>query len=256
MISKLVKYIMTDILRSRMVIGYTALMLVMSFSVFSLEDNAAKGVLSMLNVTLVVVPLVSIIFSSIYAYNSADFIEVLVSQPIARSSIWRSLFTGLSASMVLAYLIGTGLALLIFAPGPSAWIMLASGVLLTVSFVGIGLLTAVCIRDKARGIGVVIILWLYFALLFDGLVLFMAFQLADYPLEKAMVVVSALNPIDLSRILVLLDMDMSALMGYTGAVFTDYFGTALGQIISFAVLILWALIPFLLAQRFFLRKDL
>ncbi len=40
-----------------------------------------------------------------------------------------------------------------------------------------------------------------------------------------MVGLSALNPIDLSRILILLQLDVSAMMGYTGAVFKDFFGT-------------------------------
>ncbi len=80
-------------------------------------------------------------------------------------------------------------------------------------------------RDKAKGIGVVILLWLYFSIIFDGLVLFVLFQFADYPLEKMMVGVVTLNPIDLSRILILLKMDVSALMGYTGAIFKDFFGT-------------------------------
>ncbi len=79
-------------------------------------------------------------------------------------------------------------------------ILIISGILLTIIFVAIAMLAAVKIRDKARGIGAVILLWLYFSLLFDGLVLFILFQFADYPLEKAMVAVTAFNPIDLSRI--------------------------------------------------------
>ena len=78
--NKLVKYVCADILRNRIVIGYTAFLLLISMSVFSLEDNASKGLLSLLNVVLIIVPLVSVIFSTIYVYNSAEFIELLVSQ--------------------------------------------------------------------------------------------------------------------------------------------------------------------------------
>lgn len=233
-----------------------ALMLIMSFTVFAMEDNSSKGLLSMLNVSLVIVPLVSIIFSSIYFYNSAEFIELLVSQPISRKTIWRSMFTGIAGSLAIAYLIGIGLAILIFAPGVTGFTMLASGTILSLIFSGIGVMAAVKIRDKARGIGVSIMLWLYFSLIFDGIVLFLAFQLADYPLEKPMIVVSAFNPIDLSRILVLLQMDVSALMGYTGAIFTEYFGTLYGKTVSFILLAIWAFIPFLISERWFVRKDL
>ena len=34
-------------------------------------------------------------------------------------------------------------------------------------------------------------IWLYFALLFDGMVLFLLFQLAEYPIENMMVGITA-----------------------------------------------------------------
>jgi Cu-processing system permease protein len=45
-------------------------------------------------------------------------------------------------------------------------------------------------------------------------------------------------------------------MGYTGAVFKDFFGTQTGIIISGAVLILWGWVPVWLSLRKFNRKDL
>jgi Cu-processing system permease protein len=89
---KVVKYVLADILRNRIVLLYTALLLVVSFSVFMLEDNASKGMLSLLNVVLLIVPMMSLIFSTIYYYNSSEFIELLLSQPLRRRSIWMSLF--------------------------------------------------------------------------------------------------------------------------------------------------------------------
>ena len=99
-------------------------------------------------------------------------------------------------------------------------------------------------------------LWLYFALLFDGLVLFILFQFSDYPLEKVVVFISALNPIDLGRILILLRLDVSALMGYTGAVFKDFFGTSLGMAVAFITLLLWCIIPVGWSVIKFKKKDL
>ena len=71
-----------------------------------------------------------------------------------------------------------------------------------------------------------------------------------------MVVAAALNPVDLGRILILLKMDISALMGYTGAVFRDFFGTQTGMLIAILVLLLWIIIVFELSLRKFNRKDL
>ncbi len=253
---KIIKYVIADILRNKIVIAYTTFLLVMSLSVFNLEDNTAKGLLSLLNVILLIVPLVSMVFATIYMYNSSEFIELLVSQPLKRKSIWLSLFSGLALSMSLSFFIGAGIPILLYQPSTTGIMMLGTGLLLSVIFVAVAILAAVTTRDKAKGIGKVILLWLYFALLFDGLVLFLLFQFADYPLEKAMVAVSALNPIDLSRILILLQMDVSALMGYTGAIFRNFFGTQIGIALSFFTLTLWCVIPLWISLRKFGSKDL
>ncbi len=253
---KIIKFVIIDILRNKIVIAYTLFLLATSLSVFSLEDNSSKGLLSLLNLILFIVPLVSIIFTTIYIYNSAEFMELLVSQPLRRKNIWLSLFFGLSGSMVLAFLIGSGIPILLHEASPTGFIMIGVGALITIIFVAISFLTTVYTRDKAKGIGISILLWIYFSLLFDGIVLFLLFQFADYPIEKIMVGVSALNPIDLGRILILLRLDESALMGYTGAVFKDFFGTTIGTSIAFATLVLWIAIPVVISTRKFNRKDL
>jgi Cu-processing system permease protein len=253
---KIIKYVIIDILRNKIMLAYTAFLLLISFSIFNLEDNSAKGLLSLLNIILIVVPLVSILFAAIYVYNSAEFLELLVSQPLKRKTIWLSIFCGVASSLALAFFVGSGIPILLYEATPTGFMMLGTGLLLSIIFVAIAMLATVKIRDKAKGIGVTILLWLYFSLLFDGLVMFLLFQFADYPLEKAMVGVSALNPIDLSRILILLKMDVSALMGYTGAVFKNFFGTQTGLLVSFFVLALWIAMPLWLSVRKFNRKDL
>ncbi len=247
---------MADILRNKIVLAYTFFLLAISLSVFNLEDNSEKGLLSLLNIILIIVPLVSIIFSTIYVYNSTEFIELLVSQPLRRKKIWISLFSGLAGSLSFAFFTGAGIPILLYSPTATGFTMLAMGIILTIIFVAIAMLAAVMTRDKAKGIGISILLWLYFSLLFDGLVLFILFQFQDYPLEKAMVGISGLNPIDLGRILILLKMDVSALMGYSGAIFKDYFGTETGFILALGILFLWMIIPTWLSLRKFSRKDL
>jgi Cu-processing system permease protein len=66
---------------------------------------------------------------------------------------------------------------------------------------------------------------------------------------------SLLNPVDLGRILLLLNLDVSAMMGFTGAVFQRFFGSGTGQAVTLAAMSAWLAIPFLLGQRAFLRKN-
>ncbi len=254
--TKVIKYVLIDILRNRIVTGYMLLLLVTSFSVFMLEDNPAKGMLSLLNVVLIIVPMVSLVFSAIYYYNSAEFIELLLSQPLRRRNIWKSLFGGLAGALSLAVIAGIGLPVLIYQPTLAGLLLVGAAVVLSIIFVSIALLAAVRTRDKAKGIGKAVLLWLFWSLLYDGLVLFLLFQFSDYPLEKPMIVMGFLNPIDLARILLLLQLDVSALMGYSGAIFKNFFGTGGGMALSTTVLLLWIAIPFWLSLRHFEKKDL
>lgn len=253
---KILKYVILDIVQNKIVLIYTALLLLISLSVFNLESNPSKGMLSLLNIILILVPLISIIFSTIYIYNSSEFIELLVSQPVKRKSIWLSLFGGLASSLSFAFFIGSGIPILLYHADSTGIIMISMGLLLTVIFVSIAMLSAGITRDKAKGIGLSILLWLYFSLIFDAIVLFFLFQFQDYPLERAMVLFSFLNPIDLGRIQILLQMDISALMGYTGAVFREFFGNGLGIGLSFLGLFIWIVLPLFISLKKFSRKDL
>lgn len=254
--NRIIKIIFLDILKNRIIVAYTLILAVLSWSSFGLEDNSAKGLLTILNVILFTVPLVSILFATIYLYNSAEFIELLLSQPIQRKKIWLSLFVGLSLAMILAFFIGAGIPLLLNAPDSVGIMMLIIGLLITLVFVALAFLSSILTRDKAKGIGIAIMVWLYFALLFDGIVLFLLFQLSDYPIEKIMIGVTALSPIDLARIQILLHLDVSAMMGYTGAIFKDFFGTAVGLLIAFLLLCLWVVVPFIISLTKFKNKDL
>lgn len=254
--NRIIKIILQDILKNKIVLAYTLILAILSWSSFALEDNSAKGLLTILNVILFTVPLVSILFATIYLYNSAEFIELLLSQPVKRQKIWLSLFIGLSSSMVFSFFIGAGIPLLVNSPDSIGFMMITVGCLVSVIFVALAFLSSILTRDKAKGIGIAIMIWLYFALLFDGIVLFLLFQFADYPIETAMVGITSLSPIDLARIQILLHLDVSAMMGYTGAIFKDFFGTTTGLMVSFLLLTLWAVIPFLISLKKFNRKDL
>ena len=253
---KIIKYIMLDILRSKIVLAYMIFLLLFSLGLFLVEDLPEKSLISILTLNLTLVPLIGIVFSTMYIYNSSEFIELLVAQPIQRKTIWLGLFAGLSLALCLAFFIGCGIPILIFSANSQGISMIFTGILLSLIFVSIALFTTVYINDKTKGIGASLLLWLYFTILFDGIVLFALFQLIDYPLENLIVGLSILNPIDLVRIISLLKMDISALMGATSAVFKQSFTGSVGYIISYGILVLWIAIPLILSIRKFSKKDL
>lgn len=253
---RIIKYVLYDILQNWIVIGYTLFLLLVSLGLFNLSGDATKGLISLLNIVLIVTPLVSVVFATIHYYNAAEFIELLAAQPVRRSIIIWSEFLGLAGALTLAVLLGVGLPVLLYAPNTTGLTLVLVAVGLSITFVSIALLAAAITRDKARGIGISLLLWFYFSLLYDSLVLFLIFSFSDYPLEKPMVALAALNPIDLARVSVLLQMDISALMGYTGALFREFLGTWMGLLFALIIQLLWICVPMALALRIFKTKDL
>lgn len=253
---KVSKYVLYDILRSKVVIAYTIFLFIISMSLFRMEENSGKAMLSLLNIVLIVVPLISMIFSTIHYYNSYEFIELMLSQPMSRTKILLSEYGGVAISLLTAFFIGVGIPVLVFSPDATGLAMIFTGIMLSLVFTSIAFWASVKAKDKARGIGFALLLWFYFSLIYDGLILLILFAFGDYPLEKLTLFLSALNPIDLGRIFIMLKMDVSALMGYTGALYQDFFGSFSGMLFTVGIMILWAVLPLLLAIRNFKRKDL
>ncbi|MEO8147240.1 MAG: ABC transporter permease subunit [Bacteroidia bacterium] len=253
---KIFKYVLLDIAKNKIILFYTIALLVISLSVFNISETTEKSIISLLNIELIVLPLICGVFSTIYFYNSSEFIELLVAQPIKRITIFLSILLGLIAALSFAFMIGCGIPLLMYSYDKTSFLFLISGIALTACFTAFALTAAVFTKDKAKGIGVTILLWFYFTLIYDGLILFLLFQFSDYPVENYMIALSCLNPIDLVRILILLKIDIAAIMGYTGALFKDFFGSLGGTFLSTIVLLLWIAIPSWIALRKFCRKDL
>jgi Cu-processing system permease protein len=253
---KVSRYVLYDVIKGKVIPGYTLFLLIISFSLFSLDDQSNKAMLSLLNIVTLVVPLVSLVFTTIHYYNSYEFMELMLSQPVSRPTILLSEFIGMATSLALAFLIGVGLPILIYAPDETGFALLASGCMQSIVFCAIAFLASVASRDKARGIGLALLLWFYFAIIYDGLILLLLFAFADYPMEKLTLALSSLNPIDLGRIFVMLRMDVSALMGYTGATYKQFFGSSFGSVYTLIIMGIWIIAPISLALRVFKKKDL
>ncbi len=252
---KLLRYVLLDILKNRMVLLYTVFLFAVSFGILTMSGDPLKGIASLLNILLLVTPLLSIIFPTIYYYNAAEFTELLAAQPVKRKSILISQYLGLSISLILSLLIGAGLPIFFLAPGTEGISLLMAMAALTLVFVSLAMLSAQLTRDKARGIGLSILLWFYFTLLYDAIMLMVMFAYIDYPMESLTLTMVALNPIDLARTIVLLQLDVSALMGYTGALMQEIMGSSTGIIAATGIMLLWAILPFAIALRRFNKRD-
>ena len=253
---KIAKYIALDIIKSKVIIAYTILLAAICVSIFMADEDVTKGLVSITTVMLIIVPLVSVVYATTYYFNASEFTELLVSQPISRINILMGKYLGISVSILGAFLLGVGVPILLFAFSVTGLTIILTGSLLTLCFISLAFLSSVLMRDKAKGIGLALMIWFYCSIIFDGLVLVFLFAFSDYPLEKVLIAITAFNPIDLARILILLQLDIAALMGYTGALYQQFFGSGLGVVFTLFMLMVWFLVPLWVSLRVFKNKDL
>lgn len=258
-LGKIIKYAFYDTLRSWWALIYGLFFLALSATLLYFSGDFTKALVSLLNVILLLVPLISTVFGTMFFYNSREFTELLLAQPIKRNTLFLGQYIGLTLSLVMSFCIGLGIAFLLYA-GTSEeavhlFMLMVCGSFLTAIFTAIAFLVSVSFEDKIKGFGLAVLVWLYTAVIYDGLFLAFLVIFDDYPLEKATIGFTLLNPIDLSRIMILLRLETAALLGYTGAVFEKFFGTFQGIAFSFFALVVWMLLPLLVFLRKVSRKD-
>ena len=244
-------------LRNRWILGYGLLFALLTDALFRFGGSGPRAVVSLLNVVLLVIPLVSVVFGTLHLSNSREFIELLLAQPVGRGAMYVGLYFGLALPLAGAFTLGVAVPVLLHGGAGSAGLgtLLLSGAVLTFAFTSLAFLAGVHFEDRARGLGLALLAWFAATVLYDGLVLLVATLFADWPLEAPMLVLSLLNPVDLARVLMLFSVDAAALMGYTGAVFERFLGSTLGVALVGSALAGWVLVPFLLGLRGFGRKD-
>ena len=102
-----------NVARSPWLIGYTLLLLATTEMLLGFGGSGERALLSLLNVVLLLLPLMSVTFGTLYVYNARQFIEMLLAQPVGRGALFAGLFGGIVVPLSGAFLFGVGLPLLI-----------------------------------------------------------------------------------------------------------------------------------------------
>ena len=247
-------------IRNRWMFVYMGFFLVLTFALFLLSNDLTKVIVSLNNVILYLTPLVGILFGSMYYYNSEEYLELLLAQPLSRTAIFSGLYLGMATSLSLSLVFGVGIPMLVFgafsAPElPTLLILFGMSIVLSLIFSLLAFIIALKFKNRIKGFGISIFTWLFFAIIYDGLFLLILLLFKEYPLEKATLAMTIFNPIDLARILILMNLDVSAMMGYTGAVLQKFLGSSMGTLLIITVLFLWIAIPYFWMLRKARGKD-
>ena len=257
---KIFKYSFADLVRSRWSYVYLIFYFLLTSVLLFLNNELSKAIITLMNIIIVFTPMISTIFGIMYFYNSREFTELLLAQPIKRSTIFIGQYLGISFSLSISLGVGLGIPFCLYGIFQSEEIwnfttLLIVATFLTFIFVALSINIGLMNTNKIKGFGYAILMWLFFAIIYDGLFLISLIYFEDYPLDKFALFASILNPIDLSRIMILLKLDISALLGYTGALFTKFFGTNLGLFISFFMLFVWTIVPTFFLVKQSAKKD-
>ena len=250
-----------DVSRNRWGLLYAAFFAAVTIGLFQFQAHGEKVAISLIGLCLVLIPLVSVLFGTMYFYNSREFIELILTQPVGRRTVYLGMYFGLAAALVIGFVLGVGLPFIILGWGDPAQLvsfllLLVIGSFLTLIFLALSFLVAATLDDRGKGLAASLAIWLFTALLYDGLILLAATTFSDYPLETPLLILSLANPIDLARVTLLVQSDMAALMGYTGAVFNRFFGTSMGLSVALSSLVFWTAMPLALGLRRFRTKDM
>lgn len=257
---RLLRPALREAVRGRWLLGLALTLAVIGELLIRFGGGGSTTLVSLLDVVLVITPLAALVVGTMQVHNAREVTELLLAQPVARPTLFTGLFLG-TALPLGAALTGGLLA-------PFAWHGLISGefalrllafVVATTLLVLIGTALAFVIAlradDRVRALGVALGTWLVAAVLWDGVVLMVALLFGDRPIELPLMVMLALNPLDLVRVLLLLGTDAAALLGYTGAVVERTLGTVPGRAALSTLLLAWLVVPVLLARRTFRLKD-
>ena len=245
---KILNYSFFDLMRSRWSYVYFLFYLALGFMLLFLNNDLSKAVITLMNIIIVLVPLIGTIFGIMYYYNSREFTELLLALPVRRSSIFLGQYFGVAGSLALSLVLGLGIPFAAYGlfRSNAVWdfgLLLVTGAFLTFIFTALSFNIALANENRIKGFGYAVLLWLFLAVIYDGLFLLSLIVLEEYPLDNFSLAATLLNPVDLSRTLILLKLDISALLGYTGAVFKEFFGTRLGLLVSLGMLVVWAWLP-------------
>ncbi len=255
-LTTVLKYEFYNVLRSKWIIFYTLFLAACTFGFYEVADSFEKIALSLINVLVPIVSLVSILFTATYWYSSERFTEMLLTQPVPRQKLILARLIAIIGALSCSLLVGIYIPFLVH--GDISWgsgvIGLAS-IFLTIVFSVLGVLIGVYISDRMLGIGLGLGLWFYMVVIHDALLLIMLLIFKDYPLDVPSAILGAINPVGLSRVVLLMFFDAPLLLGHTGALIRSLVETGAGYYYLTCFAIVWLLCPTFFAYRKFIYRD-
>lgn len=244
-----------DFISNRILIGYGILLLLCSVGIRQLEGNEEKVSYLLLQITLYLVPLVCLTLTISYVHNARPFIELLLTQPLHRKSVYFGTYIGLCSAYSMLYLLSMGIPVIWSQPDIQGMLHAMNGTAFNWLFPGIAMFLAYRFRDRTKALLSSLLLWFFMSFLFDAVLLYVLYQYGNYPIESGILCALFMNPIALGRTSVILQTETVALLGASGAVFRHVFQESQAWLWLFLGLGCWIASVALLGYKSFKRLD-
>lgn len=204
---------------------------------------------SLVSLVIYLVPLIALImgYDTIVGEKERGSLELLLSMPITRFEILLGKYLGLSAALASATVIGFGAGLLPLASQLGANDLyhytgfVLSAILMGMAFLSLSLLVSVIAQDRMRASGAAIMLWFFFVLIFD-LLLMGALVVSQGKLSSTIFAgLLMLNPADVFRLLNIFSSDQVQSMYGLATVMPE---SLTNPAILVGIMLGWIVLPF------------
>jgi len=261
-----------DSIRNRWLIVFTIisffLVIGLPFIVAFSMGVMAPGMQTLINGTTQVVypflPLIALPIGSAAIVGERDrhTLELLLSQPISRITVFIGKFVGIFFAIAVAITLGMGVSALIIMETPSPqyiWVLVLA-FFLTIGMLGLAFLISTLSRERSMALGIALFFWFAFAVLFD--LSFLSVLLTMTLQAEWIVPIVTINPLEVTKLLAWFTLSVNPeainplTAGPTGMALIKVFGKEGFLPFLYTTLACWILIPTVSSFIIFIKKDI
>jgi len=218
---------------------------------------------SLINLGGFLIPLFALLLGVFSFITNGDYLEIMVTQPVSRTRVLMGKYLGLVLTVLGTSLLGFGLpgvliALVIGVGGAESYLLVVFySCLLAMVFTGLSVLISLVARRRQIALGIALGVWILYEVVYGLLMLGTTLYLPARVLETTLLVGLMGNPVDLTRVLSLLEVGGPHLFGPAGATLVKLAGSpTLATLFGLAGLLIWLVLPVAISARLFSKQNL
>lgn len=223
--------------------------------------SLSSTIASLSSLSVFIIPLIALLlcYDSFVGEQESGTLLLLLTYPISHGQLLFGKFLGQGCIITLATVLGFGSAGVLLAftldtteVASSFGLFILTSTLLGLCFITLAYLTSLLVSEKSKAAGISLILWLFFVLIFDLVLLGVLVGGSELLTQHALVQVMMFNPADLFRLINLSSLSSSDVNGVLAVAINSSFSTST----LLLVMVAWILLPLSIALLIFRKKTL